>query len=58
MHFCILACKFSLQYDSRPDERFRVQVGMRNLSSLSGNCEELRKGMIDVCYLQEVRWRG
>ena len=28
--------------------------------SLSGKevCEELRKRMIDVCCLQEVRWRG
>ena len=37
-------------------------VGMWNLGSLSGKvgevCEELRKGMIDVCCLPEVRWRG
>ena len=35
---------------------------MWNLGSLSGNggevCEELRKRMIDVCCLQEVRWSG
>ena len=33
-----------------------------NFGWLSGNglevCEELRKRMIDVCCLQEVRWRG
>ena len=38
-----------------------VQVGMLNIGSFSGNggevCEELKK-MIDVCCLQEVRWRG
>ena len=56
------ACKFSLRYDGRPDERFGVQVGTCNLDSLSGNrgdvCEELRKRMIYVCCLLEVRWRG
>ena len=35
---------------------------MRNIGSLSGKggevCEELRKRMIDVCCLQEARWRG
>ena len=35
---------------------------MWNLGSLSGKggeiCEELRGRMIDVCCLQEVRWRG
>ena len=34
---------------------------MWNLGSLSGRegevCEELSKRMIDVCCLQEVRWR-
>ena len=29
-------CKFSLQYDWRPDGRFDVWVGMWNLGSLSG----------------------
>ena len=56
------ACKFSLQYDGRPDECFGVRVGMWNLRSLSGMgeevCEVLRKRMIDVCCLQEERWRG
>ena len=35
---------------------------MWNLGSLSGEggevCEEPRKRIIDVCCLQEVRWRG
>ena len=56
------ACKFSLLYDGRPDERSVVRGGTLNLGSLSRNrgaiCEELRKGMIDVCYLLEVRWGG
>ena len=55
------ACKYSLQYDGRPDGRFGVRVGTWNLGSLSGKrgdvCEELRKRMIDVCCLQEERWR-
>ena len=50
-------CKHSLQYDGRVG----VLVGMWNLSSLRGKggdvCEELRMRMIDVCCLQEVRWR-
>ena len=40
------ACKFSLLYDWRPDDRFREQVGTWNLGSLSGMrgevCEDLR----------------
>ena len=55
------ACKFSLQYDGRPDERFGMLFGTWNLDNLSGRegevCEELRKRMIDVCCLHEVRWR-
>ena len=39
-----------------------MRVGAWNLGNVSGNggevCEELRKRMIDVCCLQEVRWRG
>ena len=39
-----------------------MRFEMQNLGSLSGNgeevCEELRKRMIDVCCLLEVRWRG
>ena len=30
------ACKFSLQCDGRPHERFGVRVGMWNLGILSG----------------------
>ena len=40
---------------------FVVWVGMWNLGRLSeiGEvCKELRKWMIEVCCLQEVRWRG
>ena len=52
----------SLQYVWKPDERFGEQIRMWNLGSLSGKagevCEELIKRMIDVCCLQEVRWRG
>ena len=48
-------CKFCLQYDRRPDERFGVRFGMRNLGSLShwgGDiCDELNNRMIDVCCL-------
>ena len=49
-------CKFSLQYDVRPDGRFGVRVGTWN-SEWKGRdvCEELRKRMIDVCCLQVVR---
>ena len=53
-----LACKFSLQYDGRPDEHFAVRIGMWNLGKLSGKggevCKEMRKRIIDVCCLQEV----
>ena len=56
------ACKFSLHYDGRPDGRFGVRVVMWNLGSLGGKggqvCEELRKRMIDVRCLLEMRWRG
>ena len=56
--------KHCLQYDRRPNVHSGVPVGTYNLGSLSGAvsggvvCEELRKNMIDVCCLQEVRWRG
>ena len=46
------ACKFSLQYDGRPDGRLWVRIGTWNLGSLSGKGgevgEKLRKRMIDV----------
>ena len=55
-------CKYSLQYDGRLDRHIVVQVGMWNIGSLSAKggevCEEQRKRMIDVCCLQEARWRG
>ena len=50
-----------MQYDGRPDGHIGLRVGTGNLGSLSGKeevLEELRKRMIDVCCLQEVRWRG
>ena len=53
--------KHSLQYGRKPDGRFREWVATRNLGSVSGKaevCEELRKRMINVCCLQEVRLRG
>ena len=48
-------------YDRRLDGHIGVRIGTCNLGSLSGKgevCEELRKRMIDVCCLQEVRWGG
>ena len=55
------ACTYGWQYDGRPDGRLGVHVGMWNLGSLSGKgefFEELRKRMIDVRCLQNVRWGG
>ena len=55
------ACKQRLQYDGRPDGRFREWgSGTWKLRSQSAKGEvykELRKRMIDVCCLQEVKWR-
>ena len=52
----------ALQYDGRPGGSLWVWTGTWNVGSLSRKggevCEELRKRMIDVCCLQEVRWRG
>ena len=52
--------KRNMQCDGMADWLFGVQGGMWNFGGLSGNlgevCEELRKRMIDVCCLQEVRW--
>lgn len=54
--------KHCLHNDGKPDERFGVRVGTWNVGSMSGRgtevCEELRKRRVDVCCLQEVRWRG
>ena len=55
-------CKHNLQYDGRSDGRIWVWFGMWNLGSLNGKggevCDEMRKRMIDVCCLWEVRLRG
>ena len=37
------ACKFSLQYDGRPDGRLGVLVGTWNVSSLCGKGEKIVK---------------
>ena len=43
-------------------EKVGVRFGSWNVGSISGRgtegCEELRKPKVDVCCLQEVRWRG
>ena len=43
-------------------KRLGVRCGSWNVGSISGRgkevCEELRKRKVDVCCLQEVRWRG
>ena len=44
-----------------PDWCFVVQIGMQYVGSLSGKreevCDEVRK-IIDMCCLQEVKWRA
>ena len=54
--------KHCLQNDGKPDEWLGVRVGTWNIRSMSGRGtevrEELRKRRMDVCCLQEVRWRG
>ena len=54
--------KHCLHYDGKPDKRLGVRFGTWNVGSISGRgtevCEELRKRGIDVCCLQQVRWRG
>ena len=43
-------------------KRLGVRFGSGNIGTISGRgtevCEELRKRKVDVCCLQEVRWRG
>ena len=55
-------CKHCLQNDGKLDERLRVRMETWNVGSMSGRgtevCKELRKRRMDVCCLQEVRWRG
>ena len=57
-----LVSRHILQHYVGPDWFFVEQVGMWNIGSLCGKggevCEELRKRMIDVYCLLEVRWRG
>ena len=56
--------KRRLHYDEpkQPEERLGVRMASWNVGSLCGKgtevCEELRKRKVDVCCLQEVRWRG
>ena len=54
--------KHCLQNDGKPDEQLGVRVGAWNVGSMSGRgtevCKEQRKRRMDVCCLQEVRWRG
>ena len=44
------------------EKRLGVRFGSWNVGSISGRgtevCEELKKRKVDVCCLQEVRWRG
>ena len=55
-------CKDSFQSDGKHDKRFKVPILTWNIGCLCGNggevCDELRKRMIDVCCLQEMRLRG
>ena len=55
-------CKHCLQNDGKPNDRLGVRLGTWNVGSMSGRgaevCEDLRKRRMDVCCLQEVRWRG
>ena len=51
------ACKHNLKCDGRQDWHLGVRVGTWNLGSLGGKEGDVRKTMIDVCCLQEVRWR-
>lgn len=54
--------KHCLQNDGKPDERLGWGWGLGNVGSMSERstqvCEELRKRRMDMCCLQEVRWRG
>ena len=55
-------CKHCLHNDGKSDERLGVRLGTWNVDSMSGRgtevCEELRKRRVNVCCLQEMRWRG
>ena len=48
--------------NEKVEKRLGVRFGSWNVGSISGGgtevCEKLRKRKVDVCRLQEVRWRG
>ena len=48
--------------DGNSDERHGARVRTWIVRSMSGSgtevCEEMRKSRMDVCCLEEVRWRG
>ena len=49
-------------HEKKAEERIGVRFGSWNVGSISGKgtevCEKLRKRKVDVCCLDEVRWRG
>ena len=49
-------------HEKKVGKRIGVRFGSWNVGSISGRgtevCEELRKRKVDICCLQEVRWRG
>ena len=53
--------KHCLHNDGKPDERLGVRLGTWNVRSISGRgtevCQELRERVIEVCCLQELRWK-
>ena len=48
--------------EKKVEKRIGVRFGSWNVGSIYGRvrevCEELRNRKVDVCCLQEVRWRG
>ena len=56
------SCMSNTQNDGKPDRWLGVRLGSWNVGSICGRgtevCEELRERKVDVCCLQEVRWRG
>ena len=49
-------------HEKKVEKRIGIRFVSWNVGSISGRrtevCEELRKRKVDVCCLQEVRWRG
>ena len=49
-------------HEKKVEKRIGARFGSWNVGSISGRgaemCDELRKRKVDVCRLQEVRWRG